>query len=86
MIVPRALTIASHTVGDGERAGFLEGVRARRAALAARGCHLWLFEHPDRRGAFVEFTEGRDAPTLAAARAAAPGAAPVPILTEVELT
>jgi hypothetical protein len=50
-------------------------------------CKFWVFEEASLAGAFIEFAEGPDAATLAAAHAASPDPVldPARIYTEVEL-
>ena len=81
--MPRALTVEEVRIAPGARDAFLAAAGARRRALTAGGCNHWLFEDLARPGTFLEFVEARDPATLAHARPAAGGQAP--ILTEVEL-
>ena len=85
--MPRALTIERSKVARHERDAYFIGLRERRDRLKAAACNFWVYEDPGEPGLFVEFTEARDAETLAAGRAAVSesdtGAA---ILTEVELS
>jgi hypothetical protein len=85
--MPRALTIERSKVSRHERDAYFVGLRARRDRLRAAACNFWVYEDPGEPGLFVEFTEARDADTLAAARAAVlEGQSSAPILTEVELS
>ena len=85
--MPRALTIERSKVSRHERDSYFTGLRERRDRLRAASCNFWVYEDPSEPGLFVEFTEARDANTLAAALAtAADSAATAPILTEVELS
>lgn len=77
--------MAQHTVSDGEIAEFYDTARRRRAYFEAAGCRYWVFEQNTAPGTFVEFAEGPDVDTLAAAlRAHAADAFDGPILSEVE--
>jgi hypothetical protein len=82
--MPRALVAVWNTVPGAARADALARWRERRDRLSAAGCHYWIFESTSQPGRFLEFTEARDAETLAAARASA-GARDDDYLTEVEL-
>jgi hypothetical protein len=86
--MPRALSIHRSIVPAGERAKFIERLRVRQAHYSNAKCKFWVFEEAALAGAFIEFTEGPDAATLAAAHAASPDAVldPARIYTEVELT
>jgi hypothetical protein len=83
----RALTIERSKVSRHERDAYFAGLRERRDRLRAAACNFWVYEDPGEPGLFVEFTEARDATTLAAARAAVfDSNASASILTEVELS
>ena len=83
----RALTIERSKVSRHERDAYFAGLRERRDRLRAAACNFWVYEDPSEPGLFVEFTEARDATTLATARAAVSDSqATAPILTEVELS
>jgi hypothetical protein len=85
--MPRALTMERSKVSRHERDDYFAGLRARRDRLRAAACNFWVYEDPGEPGLFVEFTEARDADTLAAARAAVlDSQSSAPILTEVELS
>jgi hypothetical protein len=71
----RALAVARVQVAAARQAEYLAGAAALAAALKARGQHFWVFRHPSRPGAFLEFREAADgaahvsvAPTPAEAR------------------
>jgi hypothetical protein len=85
--MPRALSMQRTVVPPADRAKFHERARARAAHYAAAGCQYWIFEETALAGAFIEFTEARDADTLRAAHAAAPEPPidPARIYTQVEL-
>jgi hypothetical protein len=83
----RALTIERSKVSRHERDAYFAGLRERRDRLRAAACNFWVYEDPGEPGLFVEFTEARDADTLAAARAVVlESESTAPILTEVELS
>jgi hypothetical protein len=85
--MPRALTIERSKVSRHERDAYFAGLRDRRDRLRAAACNFWVYEDPGEPGLFVEFTEARDADTLAAARASVlESESSAPILTEVELS
>jgi hypothetical protein len=85
--MPRALTIERSKVARHERDAYFTGLRERRDRLKAAACNFWVYEDPGDPGLFVEFTEARDAETLAAGRAAvSESETGAPILTEVELS
>lgn len=75
----RALSVARVEVTAAREPEYLAGAAALAAALAARGQHFWVFRHPTRPGAFLEFHEAADraahlaeAPLVAGLRAVAP--------------
>ena len=83
----RALTIERSKVSRHERDAYFAGLRERRDRLRAAACNFWVYEDPGDPGLFIEFTEARDADTLAAARAAVlESESSAPILLEVELS
>jgi hypothetical protein len=86
--MPRALSIHRSIVPAGERAKFLERLRIRHAHYVSAKCNFWVFEEAALAGAFIEFAEGPDVATLAAAHAASPDPVldPARIYTAVELT
>ena len=85
--MPRALTVERSKVSRHERDAYFAGLRDRRDRLRAAACNFWVYEDPGEPGLFVEFTEARDADTLAAARASVlESESSAPILTEVELS
>jgi hypothetical protein len=65
--MPRALSIHRTTVPAGERARYLQRVKATKAHYTANGCRFWVFEQTGLSGAFLEFTEAPDEKTLVAA-------------------
>lgn len=74
-----------HTLSADELADFYDTARRRRAYFEAAGCRYWVFEQRTAPGTFVEFAEGPDVDTLAAAlRAHAGDAFDGPIFSEVE--
>ena len=85
--MPRALSMQRTVVSPEDRERFLARVKAREAQYASAGCRLWLFEADAMPGAFIEFTEARDAASLAAAHASAAEPSPelVRVYTQVEL-
>ena len=85
--MPRALTVERSKVSRHERDAYFAALRDRRDRLRAAACNFWVYEDPGEPGLFVEFTEARDADTLAAARASVlESESSAPILTEVELS
>ncbi len=70
--MPRALTIQRAVVTAPERARYLGRLPSRQAHYTARECRFWVFEEAALPGVFVEFTEAKDVPTLAAAHASSP--------------
>ena len=70
--MPRSLTMHRTVVTPNDRARFLETCRTREAHFRAAGCHFWVFEEHALAGAFIEFCEAPDLPTLRAAHADAP--------------
>lgn len=73
--MPRALAVARVQVPPAEEGAYLAGAAALAAELRKRGQHLWVFRHPRRPGAFLEFRESAEgaahtamAPTAAEAR------------------
>jgi hypothetical protein len=86
--MPRALSIQRSIVPAGDRAMYVERLKARRDHYRRAGCRFWVFEEAALSGAFIEFTESADARTLAAAHASSPERVidPARIYTEVELT
>jgi hypothetical protein len=86
--MPRALSMHRTVVPPGDRAKFLERVKAREAHYTAAGCNFWLFEESALSGAFIEFSEAPDAATLKAAHATAvePPLDPARIYVRVEVT
>lgn len=65
--MPRALSIHRTTVPAGERARYLQRVKATKAHYTANGCRFWVFEQTGLAGAFLEFIEAPDEKTLVAA-------------------
>jgi hypothetical protein len=55
--VPRAIAVARVEVLPAEVAAYIAAASQLAAALRVRGQHLWVFRHPDRPGAFLEFRE-----------------------------
>ncbi len=86
--MPRSLSIHRTVVTPAERERWLERARARERHFRAAGCRYWVFEEQALSGAFVEFCEANDAPTLSAAHAASPDPVldPARIYSIVELS
>jgi len=77
--------MVQRTLGANEVSDFYDTARHRRAYFEAAGCRYWLFEQRTAPGTFIEFAEGPDADTLAAAlRAQANDTFDGPIFAEVE--
>lgn len=55
--MPRVLAVARVQVPPAEEAAYLAAAGELAAALKIRGQHLWVFRHPARPGAFLEFRE-----------------------------
>ncbi|MGQ0643595.1 MAG: hypothetical protein ACT4P6_22845 [Gemmatimonadaceae bacterium] len=73
------------TLDAGDISDFYDVARQRRAYFEAAGCRYWVFEQRTAPGTFLEFAEGPDADTLAAAlRAQAGDTFAGPIFAEVE--
>ncbi len=81
MTTPRMLTMVERRVTPSERAAFLGALAARRGAARMRRANLWVFEHTDEPGRFIEFTEAADALDVAAVHE---GALPAPLWREVQ--
>jgi hypothetical protein len=83
----RVLSMQRTVVPPADREHFRERAMARAAHYAASGCQYWVFEEIALPGAFVEFTEARDAETLRAAHASAaePPLAPARLYAQMEL-
>jgi hypothetical protein len=62
----RALAVARVQVAAAREAEYLAGAAELAAALKARGQHFWVFRHPTRPGAFLEFREAADERALVA--------------------
>ena len=86
--MPRSLTIERTVVPVGERERWLERSRSRRDHFKRANCNYWVFEEVENRGAFVEFTEARDAGALVAARRSAPSSSvdEAPLFQEVDFS
>ena len=56
----RALAAARVRVPTAREGEYLALAGRLAALLKARGQHLWVFRHPDRPGAFLEFRESAD--------------------------
>ena len=80
MTTPRVLTMVERRVTASERAAFLGTLAARRGAARTRHANLWVFEHPDEPGRFIEFTEAANAVDVAAVHE---GAVSAPLWREV---
>lgn len=68
----RSLTIHRTVVTPADRERWFDRARAREAHFTRAGCRYWLFEEQSLPGAFVEFCEANDTPTLKAAHATSP--------------
>jgi hypothetical protein len=86
--MPRALVMQRSIVPPGDRKEYLAGLRDKQAYYARVNCRFWAFEEAGLPGAFLEFIEGPDVATLAAAqsRAPEPPRDPGRIYQEVELS
>lgn len=75
-------------VPPGDRKDYLAGLREKQAYYAKAQCRFWAFEEAALPGAFLEFIEGPDVDTLAAAQEGAPRPPRDPgrIYREVELS
>jgi hypothetical protein len=76
--------MVQRTLGTNELSDFYDTARHRRAYFEAAGCHYWVYEQRAAPGTFLEFAEGPDADTLAAALRAQGEAFDGPIFAEVE--
>ena len=83
----RTLTIQRTLVTPPERERFYLQLRRKRDYYAKANCRFWAFEEAGLPGAFLEFVEAADPPTLASAHEAAPDPLldPGRVYTEVEL-
>ena len=68
----RVLTMHRKIVPPQERKSYFDRLRAKRDYYKRANCTFWAFEEAALPGAFLEFFEAPDAPTLTAAHAAAP--------------
>ena len=59
----RTLTVSRVRVRAGGEAEYLASVRELARLAEGRGWHLWVFRHPDRPDAFLEFSESRSRET-----------------------
>ncbi len=84
----RVLTLQRSLVTPTDRSRYLERLKVRQAYYKSANCNFWVFEESGLPGAFIEFTEARDARTLRAAHAGAPETLldPSRIYAEVELS
>ena len=75
-------------VPPGDRKEYMAGLREKQGYYAKMNCRFWAFEEAGLPGAFLEFIEGPDVETLAAAQAKAPDPPRDPgrIYREVELS
>ena len=75
-------------VPPGDRTEYMAGLREKQAYYAKVNCRFWAFEEAGLPGAFLEFIEGPDVATLAAAQQKAPEPPRDPgrIYREVELS
>jgi hypothetical protein len=72
-------------IGNSDLAEFYDTARRRRAYFEAAGCRYWVFEQNTAPGTVIEFAEGPNAETLAAAlRSQAVDAFDGPIFSEIE--
>lgn len=70
--MPRALTVQRTLIPPQERKRYAERLVRRQEYYAGAGCRFWAFEEAGLPGAFLEFFEGPDAPTLTRAHQGAP--------------
>jgi hypothetical protein len=70
--MPRVLTMHRKIVPPQDRKGYLDRLRAKRDYYKRANCTFSAFEEEGLPGAFLEFFEAPDSPTLTAAHAAAP--------------
>lgn len=86
--MPRALSIKRAIVPAGDRAKYIERLKARQAHYEKSNCKFWVFEEASLAGAFIEFTESSDAGILTAAHLSSPEHVldPARIYTELELS
>ena len=68
----RVLTMHRKIVPPQERKTYFDRLRAKRDYYKRANCTFWACEEDGLPGAFLEFFEAPDAPTLTAAHAAAP--------------
>jgi hypothetical protein len=68
----RALTVHRATVPAKDRSRYLERLKVRAAHYHSARCRFWVFEEAALSGAFIEFMEADDEPTLSRAHASAP--------------
>jgi hypothetical protein len=61
--MPRTLSLSRVRVRAGGEAEYLASVRELARLAEGRGWHLWVFRHPVRPGAFLEFSESRSRET-----------------------
>ena len=86
--MPRALSMQRTVVPPGDRAKFLERVKAREAHYTSVGCQFWLFVEGALPGACIVVTEAPDITTLKPAHATAlePPLDPARIYARLELS
>jgi hypothetical protein len=72
--VPRALVFHRTIVPAPNRGRYLEALQRRKAHFERSGCRFWVFEEAGLPGAFIEFMEAEDRPTLKRAIEQAPEA------------
>ena len=76
----RVLTVVERQVSANDRVAFLATVSLRQQVAAQVRAHVWLFEHAEEPGRFMEFTEAADASALATVHE---GHMPAPLWREV---
>ncbi len=81
MTTPRVLAMVERRVTASERAAFLGSLAVRREAARTQRANLWVFEHTDEPGRFIEFTEAANAFDVAAVHE---GALPAPLWRELQ--
>ena len=81
MPATRVLAMVERRVSATDRAAFLDAHAARRLAARAVGAHVWMFEHLDEPGRFIEFTEAAAASDVASVHG---GELPAPLWREVQ--
>jgi hypothetical protein len=77
--------MAQRSIDAAELTDFYDMIRLRRLYFEAAGCRYWVFQERGAPGTFIEFAEGPDMNTIAAAlRSQSGNAFDGPMYTEVE--